>query len=507
MTVENEQDKKPKVSIIMSTFNRADKFLRPAIDSVIHQTEQDWELIIVDDCSTDNTEAVCKEYTDKDKRIHYVKMKQNSGSDTAPKNLGVGISRGKYIAYIDDDCEFYPYHLEVLLAKLENDPSVDLVYCDMVLEDLNNPARGLQPGIAFDWDAQFLLNRNYIDVNEVMHRRDAIFKVGGFDEKLPRFVDWNLWVRMAKAGVNMQRVPIVAAKYKLHNETKSAKVPAKSWIDPVLKISMFEPTFDPAGCYIYLPYLGNDRIEEKMPSVAIFTITYDRLEYTKRMYESLLSSTQYPWKWFVWDNSENEETRDWFNTFEGKEGTHIAEVRSEKKNVGLTKASNELLDAIENSSQEFQIIIKVDNDCQFMTKRWLETLVDLWKRNHKLYMSPYVEGLVNNPGGAPRVGHSNIGPYPVEVTQHIGGICAFVDASAYINFRWKDQFLHGNQDVEASKAFRAKKFMPCYIPMHRVLHMDTTAGQQKKFPEYFERRKLEKTQVYKDEAKRSEDQQ
>ena len=56
--------------------------------------------------------------------------------------------------------------------------------------------------------------------------------------------------------------------------------------------------------------------------------------------------------------------------------------------------------------------------------------------------------------------------YPIEVTQHIGGFCAFVDARAYRDFRWTDQFKHGNQDSEASMEFRKLGYMPCYIPKY-----------------------------------------
>jgi len=100
--------------------------------------------------------------------------------------------------------------------------------------------------------------------------------------------------------------------------------------------------------------------------------------------------------------------------------------------------------------------------------------------------------LVDNPGGAPRVGYSYIGPYFVEVAYHVSGLCAAIWAKAYEKFRWQDRFIHGNQDREASIAFMKQGFMPIYLPLHRVMHMDTTAGQQKKYPEYFKKRIIEK---------------
>lgn len=470
----------PKISVITSTHNRPD-MLERAMRSVLSQTIEDFEYIIVDD-SSESVEELVRSFNDD--RIVYIKNVENPAkTHCRPLNEGIKASKGEFIAYLDDDNEFYPYHLEVLLNAFNNDPDLDVAYCDMMVHGPDATVHG----IALDFDAQFLLNRNYIDTSEVMHKRQRIFDIGGWNEKVTRFTDWNTWVRMAKWGAKFQRVPIIALKYYAHGgDTQSKRTQVKSWFDPATGLTMFEPPFDPVGDYIFEGYLGANE-EETKPKVAIMTKTYDRLEYTKRMYESLKKSTKYAFDWFVWDNGSTDGTTEWLQKQE-------AVVHFNKDNAGITKANNGLLDMIEREG-DYQIIIHVDNDCEFMTKYWLESLVDLWRRNHMLYMSPYPEGLVDHPGGAPRIGHANIGPYSVEVTQHIGGLCAFIDAKAYDDFRWTDQFKHGNQDSEASLNFRFKGYMPCYIPLHRVYHIDTTAGQKQKYKEYFERRKKEKQEV------------
>ena len=474
----------PKVSVIISTFNRAARFLPGAIQSVLDQTFKDFELLVVDDCSTDETLKVIHDFSLKDKRVIYQKTQKQSGSDCQPKNVGLMKSRGQYIAYLDDDCEFLPNHLAILLAALEKNPELDLVYCDMQILDADHPEKKPSPAFSKDHDPQFLFRRNYIDSSEIMHKRDLAFQVGGWDESLPKFVDWNLVVRMSKAGGKFQRVPVVATNYYTFPDRKSVRVKTNAYRDPLTGETIFEPTFSPAGCLIYLPYLGNDRESEKNPKVAIFTITYDRLDYTKRMFESMQKSAKYPFSWFVFDNGSKDGTQDWV----AKQTPYVA---GSIKNTGLTYASNFLIERIMKDG-EYQIIIKVDNDCEFMTKGWLKTIVDLYKRNHMLYISPYVEGLVQNPGGAVRIGYTFMGPYYIEVTEHIGGIFAAIAAKAYEKFRWNDQFLHGNQDREASKAFLRQNYMPFYLPMHRVMHMDGTSRQAEKYPDYFERRKTEK---------------
>ena len=104
-----------RVTVIMSTFTRAKDYLPKAIDSVRRQRYQNWELIVVDDCSTDETEQVVKDYNNK--KIKYVRLDKNSGSDTLPKNTGIKLAKTKYICFAHSSCD----ELAVLRAKVEYD--------------------------------------------------------------------------------------------------------------------------------------------------------------------------------------------------------------------------------------------------------------------------------------------------------------------------------------------------------------------------------------------------
>lgn len=456
-----------KISIILTTYNRADSFLPRAIRSVLNQTFRHWELIVVDDCSTDNTQEVMRKFVDK--RIKYHRLEKNFGSDTRPKNEGAKLATGRYLMFMDDDVELRPDAIKTLKNELNSNPEIDVVYGDMWIKPND------EPGIARDFDAQFLMIRNFIDTSAAMMKKKAIFDIGGWDESLKKFVDWNLWVRMTKYGKKFKRVKKYTFDYYIHENTKSNKVKTESYYDPELDMTMFVPTFDPAGCYIELPYLKKP-IE---PTVAVFTLHYDRPEYSISTYNDMIATAEYPFDWYCWDNSGT--TYDQLVPlahFVGKGG----------ENLGISGGSNKLLNMI---GDKYTLIIKIDNDVQFETRGWLKDIVDLWKRNHKIYVSPYVEGLKDNPGGALRNGYGLIGSEFVEVTKHIGGIFACIDSRAYKDFRWKDALLHGNQDIEASHAFRLKGYMPCYYPKHRICHRDSTEGQQQAYPAYFERRKDE----------------
>lgn len=460
----------PLISVITSTHNRAKNFLPHCIDSVKAQTFDNYEHIIVDDCSTDATKKLVAEYASHDRRIKYVKTPFNFGSDPGPKNIGLLKARGEFVIFLDDDNTLRPKAVEQLYKLIIKGP-YDVVYGDMWIASSN------AAGIAMDFDLQRLSLQNYIDTSAALIDRQVLLDIGGWDETLPKFVDWNLFVRLAKSGARFKRLPQFTFDYNIHLENKSHRVKAQTYNHPDLG-QLFVPTFDPVDCKIKIqnfePY--------RAPRVAIFTIHYDRKEYSELTYQEMKQTAGYDFDWFCADNGTD-------GTYEMFSGKTKFSVRY-PENVGLTRASNKLIDVIKRG--EYDIIIKIDNDVEFITHDWLKDIVSLWESNHLIYISPYVEGLVDNPGGALRIGRAIINGELIEVTKHIGGIFAAIDAKAYNDFRWKDKLYHGYQDLEASTAFLKMGYMPCYLPKHVIKHRDSTAGQKKKYKDYFERRKVEK---------------
>ena len=119
-------DLTPKVSIILPTYNRA-YIIEKGINSLLNQTYQDFEIIIVDDGSTDNTEEIIKKLQEKDKRIKYIKLKTNKGAATA-RNIGIKAARGEYIAFQDSDDEWMHEKLEKQVKVLDTSSKEVVVY-------------------------------------------------------------------------------------------------------------------------------------------------------------------------------------------------------------------------------------------------------------------------------------------------------------------------------------------------------------------------------------------
>jgi glycosyltransferase involved in cell wall biosynthesis len=185
----------PLVSIILPTYNRA-HFLPEAVGSVLAQTYRNWELIVVDDGSTDHTREVAEGYGDE--RIRYL-YQANKGCSAA-RNLGIKNSRGEFIAFLDSDDMWLPERLEVGMRAFEEHPSAGMV-CSGCYRVGNDGAvvcesKADLPVIPFEeLQVRYAIPGG---TPSVTVRMAALEEVGLFDESLARNEDWDLWLRLAR---------------------------------------------------------------------------------------------------------------------------------------------------------------------------------------------------------------------------------------------------------------------------------------------------------------------
>lgn len=473
------------ISVIITTHDKRKEVCKLAIESVQKQTYKDIEIIVVDDVSRDGTAEMVHAISKKDKRVKYLRLKVKALGQGTGKNTGILKSKGEYIAFLDSDNTYKPEHLTILLKELENAPECVMVYGDRVIVE-NGKIVG--PGRSMDFNEWSLMNSfsdgggNYIDTSDVLVRREALFAIGGWDERHKRMLDWNLWARMVKNGYVFKHVPVIITNYNIHSGMISNDGSTEHTMG-----------WDPINVEICLPYLG----EIRKPKVAIFSLTYDRLDYSKKCFDSLYRTAGYEFVHFVYDNSVEPDTFQWFGTWEHPGSWCTSNhITHQGENVGISIASNYCLDWIKETDK-FDIIVKADNDCLFLSDGWLAKMVDLWNRNHRMAYSCYIQGLRDNPGGAPRIDYGTIGDELIGITKHLGGICHFVDAHGYDYFRWDEsEALHGIQDMELSVHLLKEGYRMGYLESYFAEHYEGTAGQEARYPEYFNRRKLEKVTKY-----------
>ncbi len=194
-----DDNQAPKVSVIIPTYNRA-SYLKEAVQSVLDQTYRNFELIIVDDGSTDNTEEVVASFTDD--RIRYIK-KNNEGHAGKTRNVGLENARGEYIAFLDDDDVWLPEKLELQIKTMMEHPEFKASYTLYSIVGTGeqrkihmHPKQNLQQGNIFN---DLIKYGAIVCTPSICLHKDVIKKVGKFAEipELRSGQDYDLWLRIA----------------------------------------------------------------------------------------------------------------------------------------------------------------------------------------------------------------------------------------------------------------------------------------------------------------------
>jgi GT2 family glycosyltransferase/MoaA/NifB/PqqE/SkfB family radical SAM enzyme len=187
----------PLISVIVPTHNRPE-MLRDAIQSVLKQTFQDFEIIIVNDAGQDASSVAQSFYSSK---VKYISHDTNKGL-AAARNTGIRAASGKYIAYLDDDDIYYPEHLETLFTFLQ-ESGEKVAYTDAFRAHQhlqNNRYVTYYKDIPYshDFDNDRILYENFVPVLCFMHEKSCLDRCGMFDEAYTRLEDWELWLRMSR---------------------------------------------------------------------------------------------------------------------------------------------------------------------------------------------------------------------------------------------------------------------------------------------------------------------
>ena len=207
----------PKVSVVMSVYNGS-CYLRESVDSILNQTFTDFEFIIIDDGSTDNTWEILTKYAEGDRRIKLYKNEENIGL-TKSLNKGLKLAAGEYLARQDADDISLPTRFEKQVSFLQEHPEIVLASCDIELIN----AEGLttdryQRHCEPDLVAWYLLFYNRLGGHsQVMFRRSPVLNIGGYCETYRYSQDYELWCRLTEIG-EIAIIPEVLLKQRFHNQ-------------------------------------------------------------------------------------------------------------------------------------------------------------------------------------------------------------------------------------------------------------------------------------------------
>ncbi|WP_310489427.1 glycosyltransferase family 2 protein [Chamaesiphon sp. VAR_69_metabat_338] len=203
--------KSPTVSVVIPTYNRAGVIGKP-IRSVLAQSYQDFEIIVVDDCSNDDTERVLESFNDP--RIRYIRHQSNSGAAVA-RNTGIDNSTGAYIAFLDSDDEWLPEKLAKQLNLFQQCSSeVGFIYTGFAAVDEGDRVKRIVSSHHRGSLSDRLLYSNFIGTpSTVMVKRKYLQQVRGFDPNMPSFIeDMDLWLRLSE-HCQFEVIPEVLTRY------------------------------------------------------------------------------------------------------------------------------------------------------------------------------------------------------------------------------------------------------------------------------------------------------
>ena len=206
------------VSVIVPAYNAA-ATIAETLQSVCSQSLGTWEVVVVNDGSTDDTGAIARAFAHGDPRIRVVD--QRNGGEAAARNSGVRRAQHPWLLCLDSDDWIAPRHLEMMTGQLSADPSLDAVHCryaraaedgSLVVDTYRPPAGDLFP---------ILARRAAFPVHACVVRRALVLDVGLFDPALKTSTDWDLWQRIARAGAKFGLVDEVLAFYRMTKKGRS----------------------------------------------------------------------------------------------------------------------------------------------------------------------------------------------------------------------------------------------------------------------------------------------
>lgn len=361
----------PLVSVLLAAFNSDPVLLRKAIESVVSQIYQRWELCIVDDGSTDPAvESVIKEYASADSRIKFVRRGEN-GHISAALNSAYSMSRGQWFCTLDHDDELAEHALAICVLALSCTPHAAVIYSDEDKIDLGGTR--FEPFFKPDFDPVLLLGQNY-PCHLTLLRRDLVDQIGGYREGFEGSQDWDLMIRACETVSPDQivHVPFVLYHWRSHASSTSVAIATKSYAVDAGRHAVEEHLARKAlrGRVVTNPVTGWQRVKwivpDPAPKVSIVIPTRNG-QYLPRCINSVMRFTTYQnFELVVIDNgSSSFATLDYLRTNDS-----ILRVIRDERPFNYSALNNRAV-----AQCDGEIICLLNDDCEIISGDWLEELV------------------------------------------------------------------------------------------------------------------------------------
>ncbi len=467
---DENQSSKPMVTVIIPTYNRT-KYLKNSIQSVLNQTYQDFEIIVINDAG-EEVEPIIESLNDP--RIKYINHKTNKGV-AAARNTGLKNAKGKYIAYLDDDDIYYTNHLQTLVEKLESSKN-KVAYSDtyFVQSSLDENGEEIIESktlpYSFDFSKELLLLMNIAPTQCFMHAKECIDKIGYFDENFSTHEDWEYWIRLSQQYDFLHIKEVTSQVNRRTYETSFTNTNRTDFLKTMEMIY---------NKYKYLVKVNSDlqlaqqkRIKElknnirQQQSASIIIVTYNSSKTISSCIKSLKKTLrEYDEVVVVDNNSQDNTTKIIEKTIKKSKRFKLIKL---KENVGFSEGCNI---GIRNTDNPFVVLLNPDTN---VTDKWLDKMVNICTIENVAAVGPvsnYAAGYQNilahiEEKELKSIAKNNL-PYVMEKqfnkkvveTKLLIGFCMVIKRTLLedVGLLDKELFL-GNDDLDLSWRFRLKGY-------------------------------------------------
>lgn len=369
----------PKISLLVPVYNISREMLSQCIDSVLSQTYKNFEVCLVDDCSTkQETIDTLNEYMEQDKRVKVVFRKEN-GHISRATNDALEMATGEFVGLLDNDDVLSPNALYENVKVLNEYPELDFIYSDE--DKLDEFGERCDPHFKPDYSPDTLLSNNYICHFAVI-RRSIVNKVGGFAVGLEGAQDYDLFLKVTECTDKIYHISKMLYHWRKVEGSTSMTIDSKSYAVDKGQLAL-EKALERRGVkgvvhkHDKCPYYYIEYQYEKEPSVSIIIPTKDYADTTRVCLESVFERTNYTNYEVVVvnNNSEKQETFDLFEEYKQKYSNfkvidaNIEFNYSKINNIAVRKTSSD-------------VIVLLNNDTEIITPDWLKIMAGYAMQEH-----------------------------------------------------------------------------------------------------------------------------
>jgi GT2 family glycosyltransferase len=486
--------RRPKISIVMPTYNVEPRWLRRAVASVLRQSYPEWELCIVDDASPN--EATRREIRRLARRLPESRLKihwrpVNGGIATAT-NDGIELATGEYIGFLDNDDELHPQALAYVVKAINDDPLVDAIYTDQ--DKIDGSGHHFEPFYKPDWSPWYFRGAMYVGHFLVM-TRDLVRRTGRWDPSLDIVADFDFMLRASEHAVRIRHVPHILYHWRALQSSGASHADAKpgtgaqqcravnAHLERIKVGARAEPhpTLPHRVC---LRPVGM----QQTPKVTVIIPTKDAPELLERCLSTLFSQTAYPrWEVVVVDTgSTNPRAIEILGDFEREKPAQFKRIDLPGP-FNYSRANNV---AVEHSDGE--LLVFLNNDTEIIQPEWLDQMVMLATVEGVAAVGAqliYPNGTVQHAGvalglrgtadhvmrGFPADGDGYAGSLCcVREVAAVSAACMMVRRSVFLEVGGFDEYFGTHyQDVDLCLAFVKRGYSNLYAAGSRVVHHES----------------------------------